>query len=154
MSKIYRILSTALIIAGLGFLGYYFIGQNFSSKIELFDKPSYYVVQNYKYVFLSGIFVLLFSLLGSFFSWFKAIEDKEEILPNAGYSSKKDISTWIEGTSLDTVHQINDTTVEGSIAVADKTELLEQTEVLSDEKTEVLPDEQTEILTEVQEVEQ
>lgn len=160
MSKACRIVSTILIVIGLGFLGYYFMEQSFKSKIDLLDMPSYYVVQNYKYVFIAGIFVLFFSVLGSFFSWFKTIENKEEVLPNAGYSSKEDISTWMEGTSLDTEYQTkempehmdNSEGAQNEKNEADRTELLEQTEILTDEKTEILQDEQTEILVDTQEV--
>lgn len=148
MSRICRMVSTLLIAAGLGFLCFYTYTQSADNKFAVLTRPSYYILQNYWYIFLAGIAVLLFSLLGSFFSWFKAIEKKEVILPNAGYSSEKEIAGWVDGTSLDTVK-----IPEGS--TGDKTEALlgeaEMETVRREARTEQLPEEdRTEILAENQ----
>lgn len=102
MSRIYRVISTFLVVSGLGFLCFYTYTESAYNKFFILRSPSYYVLKNYWYIFLAGIMVLFFSIIGSFFSWFKGIEEKEEILPNAGYSSKKDIAKWVDGSSLDT----------------------------------------------------
>lgn len=150
MSRICRIISTFLIAAGLGFVCFYAYTQNTDNKFDVLGKPSYYVLQNYWYIFLAGIVVLLFSLFGSFFSWFKGIEEKEEILPNAGYSSQKDIAGWVGGTSLDTAkitekssnkHTTQHEDITEVLMEEDKTELLpkeDETELLKEDRTEIL----------------
>lgn len=155
MSRICRIISTFLIIIGLGFLCFYTFTQSANNKFAVLDKPSYYVLQNYWYIFLAGIAVLLFSLIGSFCSWFKGIEEKEEILPNAGYSSKKDIAGWVGGTSLDTAKISGESPEKRTTQYDDITEVLmeeDKTEILTkEEQTELLREEdRTEILTEEQ----
>ena len=170
MSKICRMVSTFLIAVGLCFLYFYIHTQNVNDKFSVLNKPSYFVLQNYWYIFLAGTAVLVFSLCGSFFSWFKEMEEKEEILPNAGYSSKKDITDWVGGSSLDTEQFVEENAKNSNKEqdsstrdrMADKTELLteaaktvklsgdDKTEVLSeDDRTEILSgDERTEILPE------
>lgn len=140
MSKVCRIISTFLIAAGLGFAFFYSYTQNIYSKSAVLDRPSYYILQNYWYVFLAGIIVLFFSLFGSFFSWLKEMEEKEEVLPNAGYVGKKDILSWLRGSSLDT-EQIEEEKTE-ALTEAGQTEVLEKggrTEILTEAgQTEVL----------------
>lgn len=131
MSKICRVISTVLIIAGLGFLYFYTFTQSAGHKNKIFDKPSYYSMQNYYYIFLAGIAVLFFSLIGSFCSWMRAMEEKEVILPNAGYVSKQNIAQWVEGSSLDTKYDPED-----------------ETEILAENETEILTESETEILEE------
>ena len=96
MSKMFKTASTAMIAVGLAFLFRYIQAQG-GSKLDILGRPSYYAVQNYWFVFVAGIAVLLFSLLGSFFSWFKEFDRKEEVLPNAGYASDQEIRTWVTG---------------------------------------------------------
>ena len=109
-------------------------------------------MQNYWYIFLAGIAVLLFSLLGSFFSWFRGIEEKEEILPNSGYSSKKDIAGWVDGTSLDTAGISEENMAKCAAQPQDVTEVIaneDQTEILVEDQTLVLGEEdKTEIIKE------
>lgn len=143
MSRICRVISTILILTGLVFLGFYIFVQSAGDKTAVFDQPSYYVIQNYWYIYLAGIVVLLFSLLGSFFSWFKGMEEKEEILPNAGYSSKKDIAGWMDGTSLDTVQISEEDKKKPAMQYENKMD-----ESSKEEKTEILEGDQTQILDE------
>lgn len=160
MSKICRMVSTFLIVVGLCFLYFYIHTQNANDKFTVLNKPSYFVLQNYWYIFLAGTAVLVFSLCGSFFSWFKEMEEKEEILPNAGYSSKKDITDWVGGSSLDTEHFVEENTENSNKEqdsfirdrMAGKTELLMETDktvkLSGDDKTEVLSeDSKTELLS-------
>mgnify|MGYP007123093104 CR=1 FL=1 len=100
MSKMFKTASTAMIAVGLAFLFRYIQAQG-GSKLDILGRPSYYAVQNYWFVFVAGIAVLLFSLLGSFFSWFKEFDRKEEVLPNAGYASDQEIRTWVTGSDAE-----------------------------------------------------
>lgn len=148
MSKIYRISTTLMIAAGTVFLGIYFATQNGNQKFMALERPSYYILQNYWYFFLSGIAVLFFSILGSFFSWLCSMEERETILPNAGYLKQEDITKWVGGTSLDTM-QVEEVTE--TAEMDERTVLLgtdEQIEMLTmDERTELLDaDERTELL--------
>ena len=43
--------------------------------------------------------MLVFSVLGSFFSWFKKLDPAKEALPNAGYASQEEIETWVSGST-------------------------------------------------------
>ena len=70
MSKVLRFLSTLMILAGLGFLVIYVRSQN-TAAAGILDHPSYYAEKNMWLMFLAGIAVVAFSVLGSFFSWFK-----------------------------------------------------------------------------------
>ena len=100
MGKLFKILSTLMICVGLLFLFLYVKAQGTGPQ-EILNNPSYYVAQNYWFVFLSGIAVLAFSVLGSFFSWFRNIDAKEQVLPNAGYSSSQHIDSWLQGSTAD-----------------------------------------------------
>lgn len=100
MSKIFKIVSMIMIAVGLAFLFFYTQSQN-GNQLDILQQPSYYAARNYWLMFIAGIAVLLFSLLGSFFSWFKEFDTKEEVLPNAGYASEQEIRTWVEGTGAD-----------------------------------------------------
>ena len=139
MNRIYRIITTCLIAMGGGYLGFYFTVQNGNQKFMMLERPSYYILQNYWYFFLAGIAVLFFSLLGSFFSWFRSMEEQEKVLPNVGYSNREDITDWVGGTSLDTGRPGTITETPGG---DERTELLEsgeQTQLLGGgEYTELL----------------
>ena len=136
MVKIFKIGSSLMIAIGVFFLYLHAQSQG-GSNLDILSQPSYYIIQNYWYVFLAGIVVVVFSLLGSFFSWFKKLDNLEEALPNAGYASDQDISTWVGGSTAD----LNDRTailseqhVENSQS---KTEVLGSSEVDSS-RTQVL----------------
>lgn len=120
MSKIFRTVSTIMITVGLVFL-YIYVKKQGSSSLDILQRPSYYVVQSYWFVFVSGIAVLLFSLAGSFFSWFREFDVKEEILPNAGYASDQEIQVWV-----------------GSSGGAEATEVLETVTALHEKQVESL----------------
>lgn len=131
MSKIFKMISTAMIAVGLLFLFLYLQSQG-GSRLEVLEHPSYYVTQNYWFVFLAGIAVLLFSLLGSFFSWFKRFDDKEEILPNAGYATEQQIHSWVRGSTVD----VEDSEVAIFPGVLGKTEVFsDKTSLLGEEDT-------------------
>ena len=148
MSKVYRIITTCLIAVGVVFLGVYFVIQNENQKFMTLEKPSYYILQNYWYFFLAGIAVLFFSLLGSFFSWFRSMEEQEKVLPNAGYSNQEDITKWVGGTSLDTQQAEETKKVPEEDELTELLDIDGQTELLDvDEQTELLStDERTELL--------
>lgn len=100
MNKIFGLFSTILIAVGLLFLFVYFSNPIIKAT-EFFERPSYYVQQNFYFIFLAGAAVLLFSVAASFFSWLKILQ-REESLPNAVYAKKEDIHEWMKGTSLET----------------------------------------------------
>lgn len=144
MNKSFRTISTILIAIGLIFLYLYLQFQS-GNRLQILEQPSYYVVQNYWYVFLAGIFVILFSVLGSFFSWSKQLEKKEEILPNAGYATDEEISTWIAGSTADIRENEQPKTEVLPNSAVEKTEVLPNAEEKPLSKTEVLL-QKTEIL--------
>lgn len=100
MTRLFRIISIIMIAAGFVYLALYTSMQG-QTALGALDRPSYYTAQNYTLLFLAGIAVLAFSLMGSFFSWFKALDKKEEVLPNAGYASYDNIESWLRGTTAD-----------------------------------------------------
>ena len=100
MIKVFKFASTLMILVGISFL-YMYVRSQSEDHLHILSRPSYYIIQNYWYVFLAGIIVVAFSLLGSFFSWFKKLDNLEEIIPNAGYVSEQDISTLV---GVDTVN--------------------------------------------------
>ena len=102
MGKILRLISTIMIGVGLVFLFMYINIQKTGAE-QVLNNPSYYVAQNYWLVFLAGIAVLAFSLMGSFFSWFKNIDQKEEVLLNAGYTSAEHIDAMLKGSTASAV---------------------------------------------------
>lgn len=135
MSKLFRATSTVMIAVGLAYLFMYTQSQN-ADKLTILEQPSYYAVQSLWLMFIAGIIVILFGVLGSFFSWFKKM-DPEKALPNAGYASDKDIHTWVSGEA--------DDDVEASPASPAKkaqlqTEVLDKTTEILTESTEILPD--------------
>lgn len=132
MGKIFKTVSTIMIAVGLAFLYTYAQGQG-SNRLNILQQPSYYVVQSYWFIFVAGIIVLLFSLLGSFFSWFREFEAKEEILPNAGYVSDQEIRTWVDGSDT-------------GITEVLRTETAAETETSGSQATEVLGLQPTEVL--------
>lgn len=98
LGGILKVLSTILIAAGIADL-FLFVNRQNRSLLDIFDQPSYYAMQNYKMLFLAGIAVVAFSVLGSFFSWSDKIDPKEEVLMNAGYTSAQNIETWLKGST-------------------------------------------------------
>lgn len=135
MSKFVRVVSTIMVIIGLAFLFVYV--QSFRiNNADILNRPSYYIVRDYWFMFVAGIIAIIFSILGSFFSWFKTMDPLKEALPNAGYASSSEINTWVSGTTVD---------------VGAETEILTEMIESSNGQTEVLHDseislEETEIL--------
>lgn len=128
MRKFFRIASTLMIMVGIAFLLFY-IQAITGDRAEILNQPSYYKVQNYLLAFVSGGAVIGFSLLGSFFSWFKEFDAADEALPNAGYASSDEIDTWVQGSAADSEN--GDSQKDGA------------TEVLGDDgKTEIVDDEE------------
>ncbi len=101
MTKIMRALSAVLIAAGVALLILYTRFQD-QSSLSLLNQPSYYQSRSYRYVLIAGIAAIALSLLGAFFAWFKSLDKKEEILPNAGYSTGDEIQTWLKGSTAET----------------------------------------------------
>ena len=135
MSKLFRVASTVMIAVGLAYLFMYTQSQNVD-KLSILEQPSYYAVQSLWLMFIAGIVVIIFGVLGSFFSWFKKM-DPEKALPNAGYASDKDIHTWVSGEA--------DGGAEASSASPAKraqqqTEILDKTTEILTESTEILLD--------------
>lgn len=124
-SILFRIASSLMIGIGIIYLFMYVFAENMN-KAGILNQPSYYQIQNYLCLFVAGTLVIIFSLLGSFFSWFKQFDAEMEPLPNAGYATDNEISTWVKGTSMDVVNE-------------GETLLLRETEI-SDRATEILPD--------------
>ena len=100
MSKFMRVISTVMIIIGLVFL-FVYVQLLGTDNTDILNRPSYYIARNYWFMFVAGIIVIIFSILGSFFSWFKIMDPVKEALPNAGYASSSDINTWVSGTTVD-----------------------------------------------------
>ncbi|EOS53227.1 hypothetical protein C809_00172 [Lachnospiraceae bacterium MD335] len=143
MSKFMRVISTLMIITGLVFL-FVYIQSLRTDNTDILNRPSYYIARNYWFMFVAGIIVIIFSILGSFFSWFKIMDPVKEALPNAGYASSSDINTWVSGTTVD--------------AGAETEILTENIESSSSSKTEILKDlklplKETEILIDGQDSE-
>lgn len=135
MSKLFRVVSTVMIAVGLVYLFVYAQSQNMD-KLTILEQPSYFVAQNLWLMFVAGIVVVLFSVLGSFFSWFKKMDPEKEALPNAGYASDQDIHTWVSG-------EADGSTVSGAPIYdkeAEQTEVLDITTEILGEATEVLSD--------------
>lgn len=138
MSKLFRAASTVMVAVGLAYLFIYTQSQS-ADRLTILEQPSYYAVQSLWYMFIAGIIVIVFGVLGSFFSWFKKMDPEKEALPNAGYVSDKDIHTLISGEE-DADTQVASPALD--MAALQQTEVLvETTEILID-PTEVLPDEE------------
>ena len=146
MNKVLRAVSTMMIAGGLIFVFLYYQSQN-GNRTDILNQPSYYTVQNYLFVFLAGIAVLIFSLMGSFFSWFKKLDVQEEVLPNAGYVSEQEIKTWVDGSTVDISEKTQ--ILFNTAAAKDGTKTEIHSESTKDRKTEILP---TRIKTEKTEV--
>lgn len=137
MSKLMRVVSTIMVIIGLAFLLVY-VQSLKSDNADILNRPSYYVVRNYWSMFVAGIIAIVFSVLGSFFAWFKAMDPVKEALPNAGYASPGDINTWVGGTTVDTEEETEILT-ENMESSGGQTEILQDSET-SFEETEILMD--------------
>lgn len=165
MKTIYRICSGLLMLFGLGFVYTYLLYEKTITKFDAFNRPGYYVLQNFWYLFVSGIIAIAFSVFACFFSWFKKFE-MVDVMMNAGYASKDDIDTWMGGSSLDTAPKESTSSNyenqtgglseknPGNGELTDKTELLEMDG--KEKKTEVLEEnnieEKTEIMDQTSEV--
>ena len=139
MSKLFRAASTVMITVGLAYLFVYTQSQT-ANKLTILEQPSYYAVKSLWLMFIAGIVVILFGVLGSFFSWFKKMDPEKEALPNAGYASDKDIHTWVSGEA--------DGGAEADLAspakrAQQKTEVLDKTTEILTESTEILSDEES-----------
>lgn len=136
MSKLVRAASTVMITVGLVYLFIYTQSQNID-KLTILEQPSYYIAQSLWRVFIAGIVVILFGVLGSFFAWFKKMDPEKEVLPNAGYASDKDIHAWVTGKA-------DGSAAAGSASLAEgahqQTEVLGETTEILAEPTEILPD--------------
>lgn len=145
MNKILKIISTLLIGIGLVYI-FLYVTNTGSTGIEILQKPSYYTRQNFWYIFLAGAMVLVFSMLSGFFIWHKDAQPKDEILLNAGFAGKKQITGWLAGSTLDMT--ANTVSKEQTI-----TEANGKTEILSQDKTEILEEGETEVLSEEEKTE-
>lgn len=143
MSKLFRVTSTVMIAVGLAYLFMYTRSQSVDRLIIL-EQPSYYAVQSLWLMFVSGIIVILFGVLGSFFSWFKKMDAEKEALPNAGYASEKDIHTWVSG-EVDSVDDAGLPILPKKAQL--KTVVLDKTTEILTESTEIIPDEEGSLQT-------
>lgn len=120
MRKVIRILSTILVAVGIVFLLLYAV-MGAGNKTAVLDRPSYFQVQKYWFIFLAGAIGLIFDELASFFSWFRALDIPRDALLNPVSADKKQIHTWVSGTGLDTVG----TTGRGGAPVNGRTEIVD-----------------------------
>ena len=116
LSRVLKIISTILIAVGVAYLFLFVMEQN-RNVTDILEQPSYYAIQNYKMLFLSGIAVVACSVLGSFFSWSEKIDAKEQILMNAGYTSAENIDTWLKGSTAEEMSRTLKQTIRESAAV-------------------------------------
>ena len=63
LSRVLKIISTILIAVGIAYLFLFVLEQN-RSVTDILDQPSYYAIQNYKMLFLSGIAAVACAVLG------------------------------------------------------------------------------------------
>ncbi|MBD5101858.1 MAG: hypothetical protein HDT27_04020 [Subdoligranulum sp.] len=142
MKKAVRITSTALLLVGVLFLYQYILYGDAASAL---NRPSYYLAQNYWYVFLAGVAILALDLISCFFAWFKKMDIPEDALPNAAGARLKDIRSWVSGTSLDVTQTVatadaraeeteiapdaDETEWAGETGLAEETELAGETEL-------------------------
>ena len=116
LSRILKIISTILIAVGIAYLFLFVLEQN-RSVTDILDKPSYYAIQNYKMLFLSGIAAVACAVLGSFFSWSEKIDPREQVLMNAGYTSAENIDTWLKGSTAEETSRTLKQTIRGTAPV-------------------------------------
>ena len=116
LSRVLKIISTILIAVGVAYLFLFVMEQN-RNVTDILEQPSYYAIQNYKMLFLSGIAVVACSVLGSFFSWSEKIDPKEQILMNAGYTSAENIDTWLKGSTAEEMSRTLKQTIREPAAV-------------------------------------
>lgn len=150
MSKFMRVVSTFMVVIGLIFL-FVYVRSLGTDDVDILNQPSYYIVRNYWFMFVAGIVTIVFSILGSFFSWFKTMDPVKEALPNAGYATSNDINTWVAGTTADTGTDAEIFTEATDSSVNKETEIVydsgapsKETEILLDEQD--LGDSETEVL--------
>ncbi len=156
MNKVLRVLSTLMIIIGFLFLAVYINSQH-TETINILSHPSYYTERSLWMMFIAGIAVLVFSVLGSFFSWFKKLDQKkEETLLNPGYASEEEIHNWVGGSSADSVKTEDtekerlkkQTSIQYEKASLGASERSAQTELITETATEESDPEKTEIIRE------
>lgn len=156
MNRILKAVSAVLIVVGLAFVFFYLAAKNAANGTDILENPSYYIRQNYWYVFLAGSAVILFALLGSFFTWHKKSQPEEEVLLNAGFVAKEQIRDWVGGSSLDNAAEMEAGLNKDGTEIAlegEKTQIMpeeEKTKVRwGDEKTQIVSEEErTELLSE------
>lgn len=102
MNKILRIVSTLVVGIGLILLFVYLAFLSGTDKLQALNQPSYYTVQNYWYLLLSGCGCIAFSIVSCFLAWNKNMDEKVEVLPNAVGAERTELLGWLSGSSLDT----------------------------------------------------
>lgn len=138
MGKLMRVVSTIMVVIGLAFL-FVYIQSLETDNADILNRPSYYIVRDYWFMFVAGIITIVFSILGSFFSWFKTMDPAKEALPNAGYVSSSEINTWVSGTTADTRAE-TEVLTENNESLGERTETLYDLEA-SLKDTEILMNE-------------
>ena len=134
MNRLFRIASTILVVVGMIFIFFYIFSKKITAGIGILERPSYYVSQNFWMVFLAGAAVVLFAIIGSFFSWHVKSEPQEEILLNAGYTDKKQIEDWVDGSTLDSDATSANSVVGARVAtVAMPKPQIAETEIIEEE---------------------
>ena len=102
MNKVLRILSSLAVGIGLILLFVYCGFRRNADTIQMLNQPSYYTLQNYWYLLLSGCGCIALSIVSCFLSWHRDMDTKVEILPNAAGAEKAELLGWLTGSSLDT----------------------------------------------------
>ena len=102
MSRLLKIVATIMIAVGFCFVVLYYSLSQDISKSALFDRPSYYVDVDYKFLVTVGVAIIIIAVIASFVSWLRKMDVKEDELKNAGYVDSATVSTWVSGSSLDT----------------------------------------------------
>ena len=99
MNKILRALTTIMIGIGFFFIFYYAINR-FDSQFDAFYQPSYFEIRSYTKLFLAGTLTVVFTLVASFFSWFKKLDTKKREVLNAVAADNEQIEGWLKDSTL------------------------------------------------------
>ena len=110
LSRVLKILSVILIAVGIVYL-FLFVLEQDHNVTDILDQPSYYVIHNYRMLFLSGIAAVACSVLGSFFSWSEKIDPQEQVLINAGYATAESIDSLLKGSAAEESNRIRQQTL-------------------------------------------
>jgi len=102
MNKLLRILSTLTVGIGLILVFVYCWLRGSADTLQMLNQPSYYTIQNYWYLLLSGCGCIAFSIVSCFWAWDKKMDARVEVLPNAAGAAKSELLGWLSGSSLDT----------------------------------------------------